>query len=316
MEPIVNVVLPVFAIILAGYLSGRFRILGEESSEALNRFVFYVALPVLLFYSMARVEPAQIFNWPFIGAFATGSVATMAIAMLAARIMFRTQFSEKVLFGMTAVWANTGYMGIPLAIVAFGDAGALPAIIATVFQSVVLLVLVTALIEMGRRGPGLGGIGQVLTALLRNPLIISPALGIAWSIAGWRLPVPVATFCAILSPAAGPAALFAIGLFLVGKPIRRGFGEVAAMTMFKLVVHPLVTWWCVSNVFELDPLWSAVAILLAALPAGANCFVVAQNNGIYVHRTSAAILVSTILAVVTVSILFGLEPLASVAVRP
>ena len=74
MEPIFNVVLPVFAIILTGYACGRFGVLGAASSEAINKFVYYVALPVLLFFSMARVDPQQIFNWPFLGAFAAGSI--------------------------------------------------------------------------------------------------------------------------------------------------------------------------------------------------------------------------------------------------
>ena len=66
MEPVFNVVLPVFAIILAGFLCGRFGVLGEESTGALNGFVYYVALPVLLFHAMASADPAEILNWPFI----------------------------------------------------------------------------------------------------------------------------------------------------------------------------------------------------------------------------------------------------------
>jgi len=312
MEPIVNVVLPVFAIILAGFLTGQFRLLGEESSEALNRFVYYVALPVLLFYSLARVEPDRIFNWPFIFAFTAGSVVTMALAILAARLLFRMSFAENTLFGTTAVWANTGYMGIPLVIVAFGQSAALPAIIVTVIQSMVLVPLITVLLQAGRGG---AGVGRVLKALVQSPLVVAPMLGMAWSLGGWVLPAPVETFCAILSPAAGPAALFAIGLFLVGKPIKRGFAEVAAMTGFKLIVHPLITWWCITSLVDLDPLWTAVGVLTAALPAGANCFVIAQNYGLYVHRTSAAILVSTIVAVITVSLLFGMPVLTAVAGR-
>lgn len=307
MGPIVNVVLPVFAIILAGFLAGRTRLLGAASSEALNRFVYWVALPVLLFYAMARVTPDRIFNVPFLMAFGLASLATMGVAFAIARLAFKGRLAENALFAMTSVFGNTGFMGIPLTLVAFGQPGTLPAIVATVFQSAVLVALTAALIELGQAGGGhRHKLVWVLRSLARNPLLISPLAGIAVSLLGLKLPEPVSNFCAILSPAAGPCALFAIGLFLVGKPLRRGLGEVAVMTTFKLAVQPLVTWWLAFHVFEVEPMWASVAVLMAALPAGANCFVLAQAYGVYVQRTSAAILISTVAAVATVSLLFAL----------
>ncbi|MDD9878768.1 MAG: AEC family transporter [Magnetovibrio sp.] len=308
MEPFVNVVLPVFTIILCGFVVGRFGLLGEASSEALNGFVYYVALPVLLFYSTARVEPADIFQWSYIVAFTAGSAATVVVAMIVSRFVFRCRLAEQAIFGMTAVFGNTGYMGIPLAIVAFGEPAALPAIIATILQSSVLLAVFAGLVEWDLSADRGGGnvFADVGGALIKNPLVLASVAGIAWSLSGLSLAAPVETFCKILSAAAGPSALFAIGLFLVGKPLRRGLSEVAVMTALKLVVHPLITWWLVVHVFDVTPVWAAVAVLMAALPAGANCFVLAQNYNIYVQRTSAAILISTVVAVATVSILFAM----------
>ena len=113
MEPIFNVVLPVFAIILTGYACGRFGVLGAASSEAINKFVYFVALPGRLFFSMGRVNPDQIFNWPYLGAFAAGSVITTVIAILFARWVFKTRLSEQSMFGMVAIFGNTGQR-IPL----------------------------------------------------------------------------------------------------------------------------------------------------------------------------------------------------------
>jgi len=314
MEPIFNVVLPVFAIILTGYACGRFGALGPASSEAINKFVYFVSLPVLLFYSMARVNPAQIFNWSYLGAFAAGSLITTVIAIVFARTVFRTRLAEQSMFGMVAIFGNTGYMGIPLCIVAFGEAGALPAIVATVFQTIIMIPLYAVLIEADLRGErGLRAAFEVSKSLARNPLMISSVAGIAWSFTGLPLPASVETFCSILSGAAGPSALFAIGLFMVGKPLFHGFGEVASVSAFKLFVHPLITLVFFLYVFDVEPLWQAVGLLMAALPAGALCFVVAQNYNVYVQRTSAAILLSTIVAVLTLSVLF-LSPLMQVAV--
>ena len=305
MEPIFNVVLPVFAIILTGYACGRFGVLGPASSEALNKFVYFVALPVLLFYSMARVDPDVIFNWPYLGAFGAGSIITTVAGIFFTRRVFRTRLAEQSMFGMVSIFGNTGYMGIPLCIVAFGDAGALPAIVATVFQTIVMIPLYAVLIEADIRGErGLTAAWGVTRSLARNPLMISSLAGIAWSFTGMPLPASVETFCSILAPAAGPSALFSIGLFMVGKPLFYGFPEISALSVFKLLIHPVITWIFFAYVVEVEPLWRAVGILMAALPAGALCFVVAQNYNVYVQRTSAAILFSTLLAVLTLSILF------------
>lgn len=314
MEPVFNVVLPVFGIILTGYACGRFQILGPASSEALNKFVYFVALPVLLFYSMARVKPAEILNWPFLAAFGGGCVIVTIIAVVFVRYVFRTRLSEQAMFGMVAIFGNTGYMGIPLSIVAFGDAGALPAIVATVFQTIIMIPMYAVMIEADLRGErGLTAALNVTKSLTRNPLMIASVVGLVWSFSGIHIPTPLATFCEILSGAAGPSALFAIGMFLVGKSLRQGIGEIGAVTVFKLLIHPLVTWILFEFVFEVEPLWHAIGILMAALPAGALCFVVAQNYNVYVQRTSAAILISTIVAVVTLSALFS-QPFMQVSV--
>lgn len=312
MEPVFNVVLPVFGIILTGYACGRLEVLGPASSEALNKFVYYVALPVLLFYAMARVHPDEILNWPYLGAFGGGSVAVTVIGVLVARYVLRTRLSEQAMFGMVSIFGNTGYMGIPLSIVAFGDGGALPAIVATVFQTVFMIPVFAIMIEADLRGErGLTAAMNVTKSLTRNPLMVSSVLGLVWSFSGVAIPAPLATFCEILSGAAGPAALFAVGMFLVGKPLRHGIGEVGLVTAIKLLIHPLVTWCLFAYVFDVAPLWQAVGILMAALPAGALCFVVAQNYNVYVQRTSAAILISTLVAVLTLSVLF-LSPVMQV----
>jgi predicted permease len=75
------------------------------------------------------------------------------------------------------------------------------------------------------------------------------------------------------------------------------------MTTFKLLIHPAAMWFATTQLFDVDPLWATVAILGASLPVAANVFIVAKQYDTYVERTSSAILVSTIVSVVTVSAL-------------
>jgi len=305
MHVILDVVLPVFAILLAGYLAGALKLLGESSSEALNRFVYYIGFPPLLFLAMARVPVAEVLHWPFLAAYGGGFFAVYALAMGVGVLFAGRDLRLQNLQGLTASFANTGYMGLPLYLTAFGQEGALPAVIATVFNAVVAVGFATMVAEIARRehGSALRAAGVVAGANLRNPLLVAPALGLAASALAVPLPTPVVTFCELLGATAGPSALFAIGLFLVGKPLRSGLGELSWLVAAKLVIQPAVTAWLAFVVFPMERHWAVAAVIMSALPVGALAFVLAQRYGVYTQRSSTAILVTTVVSFATLSAL-------------
>ena len=306
MSAVFNIVLPVFAIMLAGYLAGRFGLLGEASSEALNRFVYYGALPALFVVSMSRVEIGEAFNLPFLAAFGGGLLATFLLGVLVAAVVFPNRLGALGLHGLAAIFSNTGYIGIPLLTTAYGATGQLPAIVGTVLTGAVVMPIGVAIIELDLsrgRGP-LIILRNVALGVGKSPLVISAALGLLLSGLGIPLPTFLATFCEIMGAAAGPCALFAIGLFLVGRSFSAGLGEVGWLVLLKLVVQPAITWWIAYGLLDMDPSWAAAAVILAALPTGVLVFVMAQQYDIYVQRATAAIMISTIVSVVTLSTLF------------
>jgi predicted permease len=317
MQAVVDVVFPVFGLILVGYLAGRFRLLGQESSEALNRFVYFFALPALLFVGMARVSAQDVLNLPFLAAFLGGIASVFVVALVVARFAFPGPGAGVTLGALSSVFANTGYMGIPLFLTAFGPQGVLPAVIAAVAMAAFVMAGGVIMIELALSAGG--GIGKALANVGRgvalNPLVIASVLGFVWSAAGLGLPKPVATFADLLGAAAGPAALFAIGLFLASQSLNALMGgrraiEVVWLLLLKLIVQPLVTWW-IAHLVGLDPFWTASAVILSALPTGALIFVLAQQYGVYVQRASAVILASTVVSVVTLSaFMIVLRPVA------
>ena len=306
MTAIINVVLPVFAIMLAGYLSGRFGLLGDASSEALNRFVYYGALPALFFVSLSRVGAGEALNWGYVAALGGGILIVYAVSMAIAVFAFPNRLGALGLHGMCAIFSNTGYMGIPLLLTAFGDAAKLPAIIGAVITAVGVMPVAVVILELDQnRGSGpLAILKAVVLAVLRNPLVLSAGAGLLLSVLGIPLPKPIATFCDIMGAAAGPCALFAIGLFMVGRSLRAGLGEVGWLVILKLAVQPLVTWWLAYHVFEMPPVWAASAVIIAALPTGALAYVLAQKYDVYLQRSTSTILISTVASVVTLSVLF------------
>ncbi len=306
MEAVINSALPFFALILAGYGAGRTKILDDTAIEGLNRFVFYFALPTLLFVKIGEAPIREQLDWRFLAGYSGSSLAVFLTAGLIGRLVWRHDLAAMAMQGLTASFSNVGYMGLPLVILALGDAAALPGVVVLVLDNVVLLSLASALIEIGLHGrdshPAIV-VARVFRGLVRHPLIVAIFLGGTYAFTGLSLPAPVAAFGTLLGAAAGPCALFALGATLVGRPVSGGIGEVAYLTVFKLALHPALVWLVLGAGLGLDPFWVGVAVLQAAMPVGANAFVMARQYGVYVARASTAILVSTATAVVTVSFL-------------
>lgn len=307
MTVILNVTLPVFAIIALGWTMGRLGVLGDAATEALNKFVYWVALPPALFLATARNPIAEFVNGPFLGAFLGSMLAVFALGALLGRLIHRSPPEVTVMQALNACFSNTGYMGIPLFIAAFGPQGVAPAALATVVMSAVMVGLAVVALELsGASGKGVAAaLGDVVRALGRNPLVVAPVAGLALSALGAPLPRPLVTFCEITGAAAGPCALFAIGLFLAGRPLTGQLGEVAWITALKLVVQPALCWWLATRIFAMEPEWAAAAVILAALPTGALTFVVAQQYRTYVEKTSTAILVTTVVSTITLSLVLA-----------
>ena len=307
MGAVANVAFPVFAIMLLGYVAGRTGILGQESSKALNAFVYWFALPPLLFLSVARVATEEILNWPYISAFGGGMLVTFIVGLAAAFGLMRRNNAERFLHSFAAAFPNTGYMGIPLFISAYGPAGTLPAIIATTINAAFGVGLVVLLLELDtHRSTGtLRSLARVGGALIRNPLVVAPILGLLWSSFGLAVPQWLGNLGDLLGAAAGPCALFAMGLFLVGRPLSTGRAEVGWAVFLKLIINPAAAWG-LAVWLQLDPELTRGAVLLSALPTGALAFVVAQRYGVYEQRSSAIILISTVLSVITVSVLLAI----------
>lgn len=302
MQALIDVSIPVFAIILAGYLAGRFKLLGQDSTAALNGFVYFIALPALFLSSTSQAPVAEVLDASLLAVVAGGYFATAIPVAVIARLFFSKRIGEVGLHSAASVFANTGYMGIPLALTAFGDA-ATNAMIATVLANLfIVLGIASAVMEVDRTGAtGPRVVVDAVRGLVRSPLLCACAAGMVLSALQISIPGPALKFLDLLGAAAGPCALFAMGLFLVGQSVRRGAGEVAWITAVKLIVHPLATWLIARYLIPLDPLEEAIAVLMAALPTGGLIFVLAQRYGVYVQRATAAILVSTIVSIATVS---------------
>ncbi|WP_369856739.1 AEC family transporter [Candidatus Thalassolituus haligoni] len=307
MSILIDTVFPVFLIILAGFLAGKFRICGSEAAKALNDFVFWFAMPCLLFKAMAVVDPQVLLNLDYLILIAISVVLTMVIGVVLAKYLLGKRLGSATMLGLNAAYGNTGYLGIPLAFASFGDAASVPVILFVVVGSLLTITMATIMIELDNKVAASPGritldIGK---AVFKNPMLLSPLVGILYAMLPLELPSMVFNFCDILGAAAGPCALFSLGLFLVGKPLFGDLGAISMTAVLKLLGQPLLTWGLASYVFSLPPLWTSVAILMASTPTGAGSFVLAQKYDTFVQETSTTIIWTSMISLLTISWVLG-----------
>jgi len=310
MSLVLVAVFPIFALVAAGYLCGRARLFGDNATDVLNNFVVYLALPALLFRAMARSGFGDLAHGGFVLAFGGGMALTFALSFLleqGARRPYGHPLADRSIEALAAGYPNTGYMGIPLCLAVFGDAGLPPAIVSAILTVCVLFAVAIALIELDIQAePNIGRtIAKATVAVLRNPLVFSPLGGLAFSAFGVQLPGPIDGALDLLGASASPCALVTIGLFLAETPSGGHLRDLVRMVSLKLLVQPAITAVLALGVFDLPRLWSHSAILLAALPTGTGPFMLAKLYEREPAATSRAILISTLLSGATISALIA-----------
>lgn len=297
-------VVPIFAVIFAGWLARRIGVLGPQATSEVNRFVVYLALPALMFDVVARSQPEEIWRPDFIAAFAIGAFAVFTVT-IALSVWRGHGLATAAVDGLGAGYANTAYIGFPLMIACFGRDAGIYAMIASLLTVCLLFAVGIVVIETGLQ-QGAGGLAmarKVAGRVLRNPIVAAPILGSIFPLTGMAMPKALDDFVALLGSAASPAALVALGLFLGERrsgpaPSKRTTGE---LVLFKLVAQPVLTWVLATQVFHASTFETHAAVLIAALPTGTGPFMLAEFYGREAGTTARVILISTILSIATVS---------------
>ncbi len=304
MEAIFLKTLPFFALIGLGYWAGRARFFSPEATAALTRFVFYFALSAMLFRFSATLSLDAVLDWAIIGAYLWGTLTVYLLATAVALIR-RVRFEEMVIEAQVAVIGNTGFLGIPMLVLLMGEAAIGPVVLVLAVDLIVFSTLLTVLIAAHRDGRVTPGtLGAVALGLARNPMIVAMAAGLGWAATGWSLPAPASEFVTLLGAAATPGALFAIGASLAGRRV----GERAVtgwLVLAKLVLHPASVALAALVIFPVERFAAGVMIAAASLPVAGNVYMLAAHYRIVPERVSAAILLSTLLSIVTVTLVIG-----------
>ncbi|MCP4318816.1 MAG: AEC family transporter [Hyphomicrobiales bacterium] len=305
MSEIAALILPLFGLIFLGYLTARLIHQPADALGWLNIFVIYLALPALFFKLLARTPIEELARLDFVLASLLSTYFIFALVFAIAVAIGRNTIAIGTIQGLAAAYGNIGYMGPSIAILAFGEKAAIPVALIFCFENMMHFAIAPCLMAISgsEKRPFPSLVFLIARRIILHPFILATLAGIAVAWIGIGIPTAPERLIEYLSQAAAPCALFAMGVTLALRPLKRVPLELSYIVPFKLVLHPVLVYFAMGLVGDFDTVWIFTAVLLASLPTATNVFVLAHQYGVWVERASATILVTTAISVVSVTAL-------------
>jgi malonate transporter and related proteins len=312
LQALIDVILPVFLVIGAGFLARRGGLLSDAAIDGLMSFAQGIAVPCLLFKGVAQLDFARdVALGPFM-AFYVGAFACFAAGGLGARFIFGRPGPDCVAIGFACLFSNTLLLGLAITERAYG-AGALTTNYALIALHSPLMYAfgITAMEVVKSHGKGLalsGLLRQIGGGLVTNPLIIGIAAGFAVNLLSIPLPGAAWDAVSLLGSAGLPAALFGLGGVLARYRPDGDLRIVAMVSGLSLIVHPAITWLLGTGTYALGVNELRSATLTGAMPPGINAYLFANMYGVGKKVAATSILVATALSILTTSFWLQILP--------
>ncbi|WP_417517019.1 AEC family transporter [Minwuia sp.] len=293
-------VLPIFALIALGGVLKYLPLLDAKGWAAMDRVVYWVLFPALLFASVARADLAGV----SLGFMAGGMIATVLVMtfllFLIARAM-KTARPARSSLVMGGIRFNT-FLGVAIAEQALGETGiTLAAICIAIMVPTVNVISVWTL----QRGTPGGGLLRTVGALLQNPLILACVFGAVVNLSGVEPEPVLMTGVDLLGQAALPLGLIAVGAGLAFETLRRHRDLLLVGITAKMLVQPTLGF-ALLYLTGLDDAALVVAVLWLALPAAPSSYVMARTLGGDAPLMAALLTSQVIVSVITLPLLLGL----------
>ncbi len=303
MSDVIGLVLPFFGLIFLGFAIARLTRQPLEALGWMNTFIVYAALPVLFFQLVSATPVEKLTEGGFIFASVMSTWIIFSLMFVASVLFSGGNIAESTIKALAAAYGNIGYMGPGLAILALGEEAAVPVALIFCFENVMHFTVAPLMMALAGDDPRPARVValDVVRKIALHPFIMATALGVVAAYAEFTPPLPVDRLFDMLARAAAPCALFAMGVTLALRPLKRVPPELGAIAMLKLLIHPVLAYVVLSAMGNYDPVWVWSAVLLASLPTATNVFVIAQHYGVWVERASASVLVTTVASVFTVT---------------
>ena len=301
MYTVISITFPFFAVIFLGTFFSYKKIFDISFSKNLTKFALYVTLPPFMFINILKSKNDLKFDWNYIIPFEIVTIIILFSSFFISLYIFKNNKKNSTMLALNSSYPNYGYMGIPLCILAFSEKASIPISLILIFDTIVLLSFTSFFIDYGTKNSYYNEIKYLIIKIFTNPILIGSLFGIFFVLFNIELNNFIYNFFEILSKAATPTALFAIGINLYKKVENISFSNIFYISICKLIVHPFLVF-IVFYFYNVDVsiLWIKVAILCASLPIAGNVFAMSIYYNCFTKSTSSSILITTVLSTISV----------------
>lgn len=297
---------PLFILVFVGYAAMKFFAWPASMSDALSRFVFSLALPALLFHLLSDLSKMPPVDSRLLLAFFGSCFLVFGLGRLLAWKVFKLDGASQSVFAMGGIFSNNVMLGIPLCKTLLGDAALPSAALILVFNALTLWTLVTVSVEVARHHHlSTKNLGKMALGVMSNPIVAAIGAGTLWGLTGWKLPTLIDSTVLLVSQAASPMALIALGMGLAQYGIGKDWRIPASITLLKLVGHPLLAW-LIARALHLPVLETQTVVLMASIAVGANVYLMARQFETMEGPVAASLVASTAMAALTTPLAMAL----------
>lgn len=313
MIQVLNLAMPFFGLIALGFATARFKAwrgtaIAESGLAWMNFFLIYVALPALFYRILAKTPLEKLNNVPFVAGTTLATYTVFAVGF--AYVMWRSDGNMRhaTVAGVCAAYGNIGYMGPGLAFSTIGPEAAVPVALIFCFDNILLFSLVPLLMALsGTESRSiLSVVWEVVRKIVTHPFILATVAGVISAFLQFEPPEMLDRLLGFLQSAAAPVALFTLGVTVALRmgsfsALAKVAAAISPILTLKLIVHPVLVIAILSVLGTFETSWVYTAALMACLPPALNVFIIARQYETWVEEASNAVLLGTVVSVVTLT---------------
>lgn len=299
---IINSIIPIFILIFLGWLCTRIKLFNKEQSSALNNYAYYIAMPVLIFQTLSKMDIKSIWQSNFVLVNILAVLVVIILVYILGKV-FKINRQTLGVFIVGCFLGNVAFIGIPFHSLLLGKDGVAYSSISAALITFLASTIGIYLIEKGLVSKEVSLRKKInnLIKIIFKPMVFSVLLAVAFSFLKINLPSVVTKVLDIISSSTTAVSLFAVGIFIYGNSIKERFSLTLALTIGSLVVMPFVAW-VMTWFFPLGKTEMITTVLQAAMPLATMNFILAHQYKIEEKLIANAILLSTVLSAVTLPV--------------
>lgn len=299
MELILQSLVPLTFIIVAGWFAGWRKIIDHKQSANFATYVMSFSFPCILLVKTSTTNIHDLVNLRFISGFTIGLMGMYFITFIVNRYVYLRSIAESCQCSFVSSFPDMAFMGIPIFMVLFGEQSLISIVIGNIITSLIMIPLTVSVLEISQGADNRTSMAAMILKIFKKPLVLAPIFGAIISALGLKLPILVSDSLQLFGGTTSGVSLFALGLIMSSDKL--SFNRFVILNVIrKSILHPLLMWGIVVA-FGISGDWGKEAILLCAMPPAIMTTMFAAKYDVLKLESSSSAILGTIVALFTMA---------------